>query len=97
MKYSKGHLFIFLKQKSSSLLFLIETTASLMALKGINQYFSAPIRLTKTKFLTPVHIKWNISIIPLAEYVHPSGLLTSKRHSLRSETAFGIAKKAWNI
>ena len=27
------------------------------------------------------------------EYIHPSGLLTSKQHSLRSETAFGIGKK----
>ena len=54
MKYSKGRLFIFLKQKSSLLLFLIGITASLMALKGINQYFSALIRLTETKFLTPV-------------------------------------------
>ena len=43
------------------------------------------------------YIIWNISIIPLVEYVHASGLLTSKRHSLRSETAFGIGKKAWNI
>ena len=25
-----------------------------MALKGIDQYFSALVRLTKTKFLTPV-------------------------------------------
>ena len=31
------------------------------------------------------------------EYVHPLGLLTSSLHSLRSETAFGIGKKAWNI
>ena len=54
MKYSKGRLFIFLKQKSCLLLFLIGITASLMALKGINQYFSALIRLNKTKFLTPV-------------------------------------------
>ena len=54
MKYSKGRLFVFLKQQSSLLLFLIGITASLMVLKGINQYFSALIRLTKTKFLTPV-------------------------------------------
>ena len=54
MKYSKGSLFIFLKQKSSLLLFFIGITASLMALKGIDQYFSALILLTKTKFLTPV-------------------------------------------
>ena len=54
MKYSKGRLFIFLKQKSRLLLFFIGITASLMALKGANQYFSALIRLTKTKFLTPV-------------------------------------------
>ena len=54
MKYSKGRLFIFLEQKSSLLLFFIGITASLMALKGINQYFSALIRLTKTKFLTTV-------------------------------------------
>ena len=54
MKYSKGRLFTFLKQKSCLLLFLIGITASLMVLKGINQYFSALIRLTKTKFLTPV-------------------------------------------
>ena len=54
MKYSKGPLFIFLKQKFSLLLFFIGITTSLMALKGINQYFSALIRLTKTKFLTPV-------------------------------------------
>ena len=54
MKYSKGRLFIFVKQKSSLLLFLIGITASFMTLKGINQHFSALIRLTKTKFLTPV-------------------------------------------
>ena len=54
MKYSKGRLLVFLKQKSSLLLFFIGTTAFLMALNGINQYFSALIRLTKTKFLTPV-------------------------------------------
>ena len=54
MKYSKGRLFIFLTQKSTLLLFLIGITASLMALKGINQYFSALICLTKTKFLAPV-------------------------------------------
>ena len=38
----------------SYVLFLIGITASLMALKGINQYFSALIRLTKTKFATLV-------------------------------------------
>ena len=54
MKYSKGRLFIFLKQKSSLLLLLIGITASLMALKGMNQYFASLIRLIKTKFLTPV-------------------------------------------
>ena len=54
MKYSKSRLFIFLKQKSSLLLFLIGITASLMALRGINQYFYALIRHTKTKFLTSV-------------------------------------------
>ena len=156
MKYSKDRLFIFFKQKSSLLLFLIGITASLMALKGINQYFSALIRLTKTKLLTPVtsntdeshgqggsvkyialrwnksslcapiqnyfasrcgqslpskvyktsfkehqrmksYIIWNIPIIPLVEYVHPTGLLTSKRHSLRSETDLGSGKEAWNI
>ena len=55
MKYSKGRLFIFLKQKSPVYCyFSFGITASLMAIKGINQYFSALIRLTKTKFLTPV-------------------------------------------
>ena len=54
MKYSEGRLFIFLKQKSSLLLFFIGITAFLMALNGINQYFSALTRLTKAKFLTPV-------------------------------------------
>ena len=54
MKYSKGRLFIFFKQKSSLLLFFIGITASLMALEGMNQYFSALIRFTKTKLLTPV-------------------------------------------
>ena len=38
----------------SYVLFLIGITASLMAPKGINQYFSALIRLTKTKFATLV-------------------------------------------
>ena len=38
----------------SYVLFLIGITASLMALKGINRYFSALIRLTKTKFATLV-------------------------------------------
>ena len=38
----------------SYVLFLIGITASLMALKGINQSFSALIRLTKTKFTTLV-------------------------------------------
>ena len=38
----------------SYVLFLIGITASLMALKEINQYFSALIRLTKTKFATLV-------------------------------------------
>ena len=38
-----------------------------------------------------------MSIIPLVEYVHPLGLLTSNLHSLRSDTAFRIGKKAWNI
>ena len=36
----------------SYLLFFIGITASLMNLKGINQYFSALIRLTKTTFPT---------------------------------------------
>ena len=39
---------------ASCVLFLIGITASLMALKGINQSFSALIRLTKTKFATLV-------------------------------------------
>ena len=43
------------------------------------------------------YIIWNISIIPPVEYVHPFGLLTSNLHNLRSETAFRIGKKAWNI
>ena len=51
MKYSKSRQFIFFKQKSSLLLFFIGITASVVALKGINQYFSALMRLTKTKFL----------------------------------------------
>ena len=38
----------------SCVLFLIGITASLIALKGINQYISALIRLTKTKFPTLV-------------------------------------------
>ena len=38
----------------SYVLFFIGITASLMALKGINQYFSTLIRLTKTKFATLV-------------------------------------------
>ena len=42
-------------------------------------------------------IRWNISIIPLVEYVHPSELLTAKRHSLRSETAFEIGKKSMEL
>ena len=54
MKYSKGRLFIFLNQKSSLLLFLTGIMASFMTLKGMNQNFSALIRLTKTKFLTLV-------------------------------------------
>ena len=40
---------------------------------------------------------WNISILPRVEYVHPLGLLTSNLYSSRSETAFRIGKKAWNI
>ena len=43
------------------------------------------------------YIIWNISIIPPVEYFHPLGLLTSDLHNLRSETAFRIGKKAWNI
>ena len=54
IKYPKSRLFGFLKQKCSLLLFLIGITASLMALKGINQLFSALIRRTKTKFPTVV-------------------------------------------
>ena len=42
----------------SPVLFLIGITASLMALKGINQYFSA---LTKTKFATLVTSNTNES------------------------------------
>ena len=38
----------------SYVLYLIGSTASLRALKGINRYFSALIRLTKTKFPTLV-------------------------------------------
>ena len=38
----------------SYVLFLIGITTSLMAPKGINQYFSALIRLTRTKFATLV-------------------------------------------
>ena len=43
------------------------------------------------------YIIWNISIIQPVEHVRPLGLLTSYLHNLRSETAFGIGKKAWNI
>ena len=43
------------------------------------------------------YVIWNISIIQPMEYVHPLRLLTSNLHSLRSETAFGIGKKAWNV
>ena len=38
----------------SYVLYLIGITVSLMALKGINQYFSTLTRLTKTKFPTLV-------------------------------------------
>ena len=49
-----------------------------MALKGINQYFSALTRLTKTKFLTPVTSNTNESHgqggFGTVEYIALSGI-----------------------
>ena len=48
------------------------------------------------KVETLYHMEYFNHLQPV-EYVRPLGLLTSNLHSLRSETAFGIGKKAWNI